>query len=151
MVDDAAVIGVWGRVIKGFETTNRRLHAAIRAGFDLGEAEAESLLHLHLIELHRAPIARLARAAAFTTGGYTKVADKLVARGLARRVPSTADRRVIFLELTDAGLRVAGELASMVADFNRARVIGVLGAERAELVAQAMVALHEANARTPLP
>ena len=38
-VDDATAIDLWGSVIKGFQTTNARVHAAIKAAFSLNPAE----------------------------------------------------------------------------------------------------------------
>ncbi|KAE8765519.1 MarR family winged helix-turn-helix transcriptional regulator [Georgenia thermotolerans] len=144
-LDDRASIELWGRVIQGFQATNRAIHGAIKAAFALNEAEAETLLNLHRHPEHRVPMAKLARAAAFTTGGFTKIADKLTRRGLVVRVPCADDRRVTFLELTPAGSDVAAELARLVADVNRSRVIDVLGPDRAALVAEAMTDLYRAN------
>jgi DNA-binding MarR family transcriptional regulator len=143
--DAATAVELWGRVISGFTATNRRLHAAIKAAFNLNEAEAETLLNLHRHAERRAPMSTLSRAAAFSTGGFTKIADKLAKRGLAVRVPGTEDRRVTNLELTEAGIELAGELTCLVAEINRAQFIDVLGAERAGLVAEAMTELYRAN------
>jgi DNA-binding MarR family transcriptional regulator len=145
-VDDAAAIDLWGRVIAGFQTTNKRLHDAIRAAFSLNEAEAETLLSLGGNPEHRAPMAALARATSFTSGGYTKIADRLTERGLVRRTPCATDRRVTYLELTDRGIELAAELRSLVADINRFQFVDVLGPERADSVADAMAELHRTNA-----
>lgn len=144
-VDAGSAVELWGRVIKGFQVTNRRLHAAIKAAFNLSEPEAETLLNLHRDARHRAPLTTLARAAAFTSGGYTKIADKLVSRGLAERVACLDDRRVTYLELTPAGVELAAELACLVADINSSQFIDVLGPDRARLVADAMTELYRAN------
>jgi DNA-binding MarR family transcriptional regulator len=144
-LDDAAAVELWGRVIKGFQVTNRELHDAIKAAFSLNEAETETLLNLQRHPEHRVPMAKLARAAAFTTGGFTKIADRLAGRGLVVRVPCVDDRRVTFLELTPAGDELAAELSSLAADVNRSRFIDVLGPERARLVAEAMTELYRAN------
>lgn len=144
-VTDDEAAELWGRVIDGFVSTNRRVHAAVRTAFALGEAEAETLLTLRRVRRNRAPMAALARAASFTSGGYTKVADKLVRRGLVRRVPCENDRRITYLELTAEGGRVAADLLRLVADVSRERFFSVLGPERARLVAEAMAELHRAN------
>ncbi|WP_419707021.1 MarR family winged helix-turn-helix transcriptional regulator [Promicromonospora sp. NFX87] len=144
-IHDAEAVQLWGRVIKGFAVTNRKLHALIKSAFDLSEAEAETLLNLHRDPDHRAPMATLARAAAFTSGGYTKIADKLVHRGLVARVPCVDDRRITYLELTADGTKVATDLARLVSDVNRDQFVGVLGPERARMVAEAMTELYRAN------
>jgi DNA-binding MarR family transcriptional regulator len=144
-VDDAAAVELWGRVIKGFQVTNRGIHDTIRGAVSLNEAEAETLLNLHRHPEHRVPMAKLARAAAFTTGGFTKIADRLAGRDLVVRVPCIDDRRVTFLELTPSGDELAAELSALVADANRAQFIDILGPERARLVADAMTELYRAN------
>ncbi len=144
-VHDAEAVQLWGRVIKGFAVTNRKLHVAIKSAFNLSEAEAETLLNLHRDPEHRAPMATLARAAAFTSGGYTKIADKLVDRGLVSRVPCADDRRITYLELTPDGIEIAANLARLVSDVNRAQFVSVLGPERARFVAEAMTELYRAN------
>lgn len=147
-VDDATAIALWGQVVRGYRTTSARFCDAIGERFSLTVAEADALLSMHREPGYRASMVHLARATDFTSGGFTKLADKLAKRGLAARVPCEADRRVTFLELTPQGEEVAAELAALVADTNRTLFVDVLGPERAEVVARAMAELFEANART---
>ncbi|MBT2523826.1 MarR family winged helix-turn-helix transcriptional regulator [Arthrobacter sp. ISL-28] len=143
---DLDEVSQWGLVIEGFQNTNRKLHKAVAAAFSLDPAEAETLLRLVRSADRRKPMAVLAREAAFSTGGVTKIADRLAKRNLAARKPCADDRRVIYLELTDAGAELAEELRCLVSDVVRETYIDVLGAERAAMVAQAMAELREANA-----
>lgn len=142
--DDHAV-ELWGRVINGFEVTNRRIHAAINEEFALTEAEVQVLLNLHRQPERRAPMAKLAQAASFSTGGFTKLADKLTKRGYVTRAACSDDRRVTFLEFTPEGREVADRLTALTARTNREVFIDVLGRERAELLAEAMTELFRAN------
>jgi DNA-binding MarR family transcriptional regulator len=140
------VVSQWGLVIEGFQNTNRKLHKAVAAAFSLDPAEAETLLRLTRSPGHRMPMAALAREAAFSTGGFTKIADRLAKRNLVARNPCADDRRVIYLELTGAGAGLAEELRCLVTDIVQQTYIDVLGADRAALVASAMADLREANA-----
>jgi DNA-binding MarR family transcriptional regulator len=142
--DDNAV-ELWGRVINGFEVTNQRIHAVIQEQFSLTEAEAQVMLNLHRQPDQRAPMAKLARAASFSTGGFTKLADKLTKRGLVARASCADDRRVTFLEYTAEGKSLADELTRVVARTNREFFIDALGEERARSVAEAMTELFRAN------
>lgn len=144
-IDDTTAIELWGRAIRGYQVTSKKLHSSIHEQFDLNEAEAETLLTLHLHPEHRAPLNALSKATAFTTGGFTKIADKLVARDLAVRVACSTDRRVTYLELTDEGIKLASKLATFVAEANRANFIELLGPERAQIVADAMTELYRAH------
>lgn len=146
--DDEQAVELWGRVINGFEVTNRRIHAVILEQFALTNAETQVLLNLHRQPEFRAPMAKLAKAASFSTGGFTKLADKLTQRGLVARAACSDDRRVTFLEFTPEGRTMADELTRLAARINREAFIDVLGEERAQAVAEAMTELFRANTPT---
>jgi DNA-binding MarR family transcriptional regulator len=62
---------------------------------------------LHLIEPDRpVPMGRLAQTLACDASNVTGLVDRLEARGLLRRRPSDADRRVKVLVLTPTGSRL---------------------------------------------
>jgi len=122
------------------------MHARIRSQFELNEAEVDTVITLGGIPDHRDTMAALAASASFTTGGYTKVADRLVERGLLRRVPGTRDRRVVYLELTPAGVDMADALRRLVAETLRSGVVEVLGEERLQFLGATAEALRAANA-----
>ncbi len=143
-MDDSETIRLWGQIIRGVGIANRRLHARIRAEFELNEAEVDTVITLGGLPDRRATMAALAASASFTTGGYTKVADRLVERGLLRRVPGTQDRRVVYLELTPEGVEMASALRRLVADTLRLRVVEVLGEDRVRSMAATAEALRVA-------
>jgi len=61
-------------------------------------------------------VAELARELQVDTGAMTRMLDRLEAKGLCKRVRSTVDRRVVHLELTPAGRRVADKVPAVLAD-----------------------------------
>jgi DNA-binding MarR family transcriptional regulator len=62
---------------------------------------------LHLIEPGRPmPMGQLAETLACDASNVTGLVDRLESRGLIRRQPSTADRRVKVLDLTPRGSRL---------------------------------------------
>jgi DNA-binding MarR family transcriptional regulator len=62
---------------------------------------------LHLIEPGRPiPMGRLAETLACDASNVTGLVDRLESRGLVRRSPSAADRRVKVLDLTPTGSRL---------------------------------------------
>lgn len=61
-------------------------------------------------------VAELARELQVDTGAMTRMLDRLEAKGLCKRVRSTVDRRVVHLELTAAGRRVADKVPAVLAD-----------------------------------
>lgn len=66
---------------------------------------------LHLIEPGtEIPMSRLAEALSCDASNVTGLVDRLEARGLVRRRPAAADRRVKVLDLTPVGARVRAQL-----------------------------------------
>jgi DNA-binding MarR family transcriptional regulator len=66
---------------------------------------------LHLIEPERPlPMRRLAETLGCDASNVTGLVDRLEARGLVQRRPSSEDRRVKELQLTPAGSRLRAEL-----------------------------------------
>ncbi len=144
-MEDREVLQLWGQIIRGVGIQNRRMHARIRSQFELNEAEVDTVITLGGLPDGRDTMASLAASASFTTGGYTKVADRLVERGLLRRVPGTRDRRVVYLELTPEGAEMAEALRRLVADTLRAEVVEVIGEDRVRFMATTAEALRVAD------
>lgn len=66
---------------------------------------------LHLIEPGRPmPMKRLAATLSCDASNVTGLVDRLESRGLVRRLPGSADRRVKVLDLTPAGARLRAQL-----------------------------------------
>jgi len=71
---------------------------------------------LALVAHHHADTpAELARIIGVDTGAMTRTLDRLEAKGLLRRARSLADRRVVKLEVTQAGLNKAREIPALIA------------------------------------
>jgi DNA-binding MarR family transcriptional regulator len=61
-------------------------------------------------------VAELARTLQSDPGAMTRALDRLEAKGLVARVRSSEDRRVINLELTEAGREVAAVVPAVLAE-----------------------------------
>jgi len=61
-------------------------------------------------------VAELARTLQSDPGAMTRALDRLEAKGLVARVRSSEDRRVVNLELTDAGREVASVVPAVLAE-----------------------------------
>lgn len=93
------------------QTVGRELdHRMIDLG--LTDAQWKPLLMLHQGECSTA--ADLSRIACHDTGAVTRLLDRLEAKGLIRRVRSAEDRRVVNLELTEAGGKIAAEVPKII-------------------------------------
>ncbi|AOS63567.1 MarR family winged helix-turn-helix transcriptional regulator [Actinoalloteichus hymeniacidonis] len=142
---DDELVTWWGLVIEGYHATQGRLMGEIADSFGLAPASFDILVRLIRSPRNRLPMTRLAREAALTSGGFTKVADRLVAADLIRREPCTTDRRITYAVLTDHGRDVATRARAACAEILRRRVIEPLGPESSASLAQAMRTLRSAN------
>lgn len=143
--DDDDIVTWWGLVIEGYQATHVKLLDEIASRLNLAPAPFDALLRLVRSPGHRKPMSQLAAEAALTTGGFTKVADRMVAAGLLRREQSTADRRMIFAVLTPLGVSTAEAARRECADILRATVLAPLGLKEATALAKSMRKLREAN------
>ncbi|MGP4020336.1 MarR family winged helix-turn-helix transcriptional regulator [Saccharopolyspora sp. 5N708] len=143
--DDDEIITWWGLVIEGYHVTQERLTAEINEHFGLAPASFDILLRLVRSPEHRMPMTKLAREAALSSGGFTKVADRLATADLIRREPCETDRRVTYAVLTDHGLDIAERAREVCAEILRKRVLAPLGKADSAALAQAMRTLRAAN------
>jgi len=83
---------------------------------------------LRVLEEGRMAPSRLAEYVVRTTGGMTKIVDRLERRGLVERVPDPDDRRGVLVQLTVEG-RELGRKASDAYSVGRDRIVGRLAAK----------------------
>ena len=92
-----------------------RLRASIFAGVDRevaawGVSAAQCSILLYLATGRGDRAAAIARDYDYDTGSMTRMVARLATKKLLRQVRDPADRRVLRLELTPAGRRLAGEI-----------------------------------------
>ena len=95
------------------QTLGRELDRRM-ADLGLTDAQWKPLLMLHKGGCSTAM--DLARIACHDTGAVTRLLDRLEAKALIQRTRSAEDRRVVNLELTDEGKRVAADIPGVIAD-----------------------------------
>ncbi|GAA1941285.1 MarR family winged helix-turn-helix transcriptional regulator [Amycolatopsis minnesotensis] len=143
--DDDEIVTWWGLVIEGYLATQDTLMSEIAERFGLAPASFDILIRLIRSPEHRMPMTRLAGEAALSSGGFTKVADRLAAADLICRVPSPSDRRVTFVQLTEHGFEVASKARAACAEILRRIVLSPLGADSSAALADAMRVLRSTN------
>jgi DNA-binding MarR family transcriptional regulator len=80
-----------------------------------------------LLKLHMgcaSTVAELARECDLDAGSMTRLLDRLEAKQLCRRVRSSDDRRVVNIELTDAGRVAAQEIPKVLCHVQNAHLAG---------------------------
>ncbi|MFZ0217701.1 MAG: MarR family winged helix-turn-helix transcriptional regulator [Candidatus Dormiibacterota bacterium] len=139
---DDEVITAWGVVIEGYVGTQARVMGEVATQCGLQPAPFDILLRLLRTPGCRLPMTQLAREAALSSGGFTKVADRLVAAGLLCREPSAHDRRVVYAVLTEPGRALADRARRVCAEAIRRYVLEPLGPEPATALGEAMQLLR---------
>lgn len=116
-------LGYWLRFVSNHVSHNfaRRVEAR-------GVTVAEWVVLRELLEAGDMPPSKMAEHLGMTRGAITKLADRLLAKGLVTRTVSTEDRRWQSLAITDAGRALVPDLA-VLADENDAHFFDVLSAD----------------------
>jgi MarR family transcriptional regulator, 2-MHQ and catechol-resistance regulon repressor len=112
--DDPA-ISTYGRLVEVTRRLEHAFAATISCGFGLPLPRFELLLRLARSPGEELTMSALADQLGVTSGGATRLVDKVAADGLVARRPCTEDRRVHHVQLTDAGR----ELLSRVLEAHR--------------------------------
>ena len=105
LVDDDRIT-LWGLFLEAHHMISESLWADVEAVFPYPEAWFEVLLRLSRSPGGAQPMTRLARMVLFSSGGFTKLADRMEAEGLIRRVACPDDRRSSLATITPKGRRV---------------------------------------------
>ena len=97
-----------------------RVRAAIFAAVDRevlpwGVSSAQAAILIYIAHGRGNRAADLARDYSYDTGSMTRMIDRLVAKGLLRRVRDAQDRRAIRLELTAKGRKLTDRLPAVAA------------------------------------
>jgi MarR family transcriptional regulator, organic hydroperoxide resistance regulator len=122
------------------------IDARLRSEFDLPLSHFEPMLMMD--RLHRCRVYDIATELGITTGGTSKLVDRIEASGYCRRLPNPADRRSSLLELTPEGQRI---LAGAGATFDEElqRWLGTAVPERTlRQFASTLARLRAANQRS---
>lgn len=69
-------------------------------------------------------VAELALESQVDAGAMTRLLDRLEAKGLCQRVRSVSDRRVVNIELTDAGRQAAAGIPAVLSSVQNAHLAG---------------------------
>jgi DNA-binding MarR family transcriptional regulator len=100
---DAERLTVWERFLTAHALISRKLENELQAAEDLSLAEYDVLLRLYHAPERRLRMGELAEAVLFSSGGLTRLLDRLEGEGLVRRDRTCEDRRGVFAVLTECG------------------------------------------------
>ena len=110
---DEALITTFGRVIEVYSSLDQQLGRSLVQQCGIPHSWFEVLLRISRAEGSQISMGTLAQQVALTTGGITRLLDRMIAAGLLQRVPCPTDRRVHFALLTEQGRAKLGEAAKV--------------------------------------
>ena len=100
---DDALITTFGRVVEAYSRLGQQLGQSLETDAGIPHSWFEVLLRISRADGGRISMGALAQEVALTSGGITKLLDRMIAVGLVERVPCPTDRRVYFATLTGDG------------------------------------------------
>jgi DNA-binding MarR family transcriptional regulator len=101
---DDVEMSAWRSMLQAHAAVVRRLEAELLAEHGLSLPAYEVLVHLSEQPERSQRMTELSSAALLSPSGVTRLVDKLQRDGLVRRRRCGADARVIYCELTEAGM-----------------------------------------------
>ncbi|WP_306371171.1 MarR family winged helix-turn-helix transcriptional regulator [Nocardiopsis sp. CC223A] len=127
---DDDLITAWGLLHEAMNGVHPRLLRGITPdGKDMAGPWFEVLIRLQRTPGHRLPMSRLAREVSLSTGGFTKLADRLEREGYLKRENCSSDRRVVYATLTPQGVEFINQVRVKHVERLREHVLGPLGEE----------------------
>jgi DNA-binding MarR family transcriptional regulator len=142
-ISDEDLLTSWELITRAVTRTQERVLARIEDG----GMPPQWFTALHLLlrsKEHRLPMSLLARDLSMTSGGFTKLADRMGQEGLIDRRASANDRRVVYATLTEAGLRQARRSERQYKAALREHVLDVLSQPALEALTATIRTLDEA-------
>jgi DNA-binding MarR family transcriptional regulator len=143
---DLVLTDRWFEISDGFTRVQRLVDADVER-HGLPPAWFAVLLLLWRAPDHRMAMTPLAHELDITSGGLTKLVDKLERAGFTERQTGGADRRLVFTALTDAGRSAVSAALEHHAVLLRGLVLDTLGSGRIDELADAMRRLGSASRR----
>ena len=126
-MSDDELLARWQLITQGITLAQHRVSEQV--GEEGLPAQWFATLHLLLdAPQRRLPMSRLARDLTMTSGGFTKLADRMAREGLIDRRGSSDDRRVVYATLTEVGVRTATRLTGEYVRALREHVAEVVSA-----------------------
>lgn len=144
---DDALVSAWGLVLEGVGSAGRVLARELEEAVGLPVTWVEVLFRLRRTPGQVLPTTQLAREVSFSSGGFTKLLDRLVEARLVARQACSTDRRIVYAALTVQGRAVADRALTTHVAGLRAHVLAAVGPERLQDLAEAMRRLRDHSRR----
>ncbi len=146
-MEDQDLITQWGLVVEGVAALSKVIEGDLVELDGLAASTFEVLLRLSRSPDRQLPMTQLASSVSFSSGGFTKFADRLEMADLVRRHPCATDRRVTWIELTERGSALIDRASKHHAEVLRAKLLGALSEADVVELGRIMRTLRDSLAR----
>ncbi len=99
----------YGRLVEAYRRLSRIFDRSLRERSGLSVTWFEALLRLGRSPEHQMAITELGEQMVLTSGGATRLVDRLEEQGYLERIACPTDRRVHWARLTDQGMAVLSD------------------------------------------
>jgi DNA-binding MarR family transcriptional regulator len=138
IVDDDRITA-YGRLVEAQRSLHRIFDRSLRNRLGISIVWYEALLRLGRTPDRRLPINELGEAMNLTSGGATRLVDRLEESGHVARVGCPTDRRVSWAELTESGAAVVAEATEVHLADLEAYFASQLGADEMATLGELLV------------
>lgn len=118
-----------GLLIEAHAHLTRVLGAELEAGTGMPLTWLDVLIRLGRTPEHRMTMTELARRVAFTSGGTTRLVDRIAQAGLVERIHCPSDRRSIYVGLTPKGASALAQALAVHLEGLDAHLVAPLSAQ----------------------
>ncbi len=123
---DDEVITTWGLVMEASAGVNARLEREMQQELGIPLTFFEVLLRLGRSEGDGVSLNALAAQVSFSSGGFSRLVDRMEARGLVERRPCPTNRRSTLVAVTTSGRAVLDDALRVHAEGLRRHLVGAL-------------------------
>lgn len=114
MRSDDEVMTTFGRLAEAYSRVERLLAQSLQSETGLPHAWFEVLMRLSRSPGQQLTMSTLADQIALTTGGITRLIDRMETAGYVERSPCASDRRVSYAGMTESGRQVLQQAIPVV-------------------------------------
>ena len=144
-------VTLWGLFLEVHEGIKRRLARELRDEVGVPDAWLEVLLRIGRTPGQSVPMTQLADMVLFSSGGFTKLADRMERAGLIRREPCPGDRRSSLATLTPEGRRVLDRALAVHVPGLQRHLVDHLDAEQRRQLEEILRTLRSGLTPPPRP
>jgi DNA-binding MarR family transcriptional regulator len=141
---DDEVITTWGLVMEASAGVNARLEREMQQELGIPLTFFEVLLRLGRSEGDGVSLNALAAQVSFSSGGFSRLVDRMEARGLVERRACPTNRRSTLVALTTKGRGVLDDALRVHADGLRRHLVSALGPGEVVELANTMRTVRDA-------